>query len=105
MGKAWQRLGNDDRRFDAYIKSHQLNPTHPDVAREAGIAAMDIRKPDLAVAVTKRAVIASPEDAGLKANLALAYLFCGQSQEAMTVVTESLQMDPEDQITLRLVRS
>ena len=56
LGKVHQRLGRYARGLDWFAAAHRVNPAHPDVAREASIAAMDAGRPELAVEFCERAV-------------------------------------------------
>jgi tetratricopeptide (TPR) repeat protein len=102
MGKIYQRFKDNESALDCFSKSHQNNPTHRDVAREAAIAAMESRKPELAVGFCERAIQAQPSNAGLRANLALALLFSDRPHEAREVVSYSLKLDPNDTITANI---
>ena len=103
IGKACQRLGEFAAALDAFARSHELNPDQPDVAREAGLTAMDLRRADLAIHYTSRAIAANPSDPGLLANLALCHLFNQSPQAALDVAQRALDGDPSDEITQRIV--
>ncbi len=102
-GMAHRRLGESSAALDCFARAHELNPDQPDVAREAGLAALEERRPDLAIRFASRAVRANPADAGLVANLALAHLFNQSPQAALDVATRALAADPSDTITRRIV--
>jgi Flp pilus assembly protein TadD len=80
-------------------RAYQVNPSQPDVAREASMSAMDLGRNDDAIAYAYRAVQITPQDPGLLANLALAYLLAGQISHAQTCVAQSLAVSPNDKIT------
>lgn len=103
LGKIHQRLGDYEGGLRWFSRSHRVNPDHPDVAREAAIAAMDAGRPGEAVSFCERALEADSNDAGLKANLALALLFSEKPAEARAVAGEALRRAPEDGITARIV--
>jgi tetratricopeptide (TPR) repeat protein len=103
LGKVYQRLGDYERGLDWFARSHRVNPDHPDVAREASIAAMDAGRPEEAVGYCERALEASPDDAGLRANLALALLFSGKPAEAKVAGADALGRNPADAITAQVV--
>ena len=42
LGKVYQRLGQHDESLDWFGKALKLNPSQPNVAREAGLAALDV---------------------------------------------------------------
>jgi tetratricopeptide (TPR) repeat protein len=104
LGKIYQRLGDYEHGLAWFSRAHRVNPDQPDVAREASIAAMDLRRSEEAIAFCERAIEATPNDPGLRANLALALLFSGKPGEARTVAQEALARDPADQITTQIVR-
>jgi tetratricopeptide (TPR) repeat protein len=103
LGKVHQRLGDEQRRLEWLARSHRVNPDHPDVAREAALAAMDADQPEAAIGYCQRAIEADPDDAGLRANLAVALLFSGKPAEARAVAREALGRDPKDEITAQIV--
>ncbi len=102
-GKACQRLDDHKTAVRWFAHAHRLNPDQPDVAREASISAMEEGRPEEAVAFCTRALEASPEDAGLYANLALALLFSNRPVDAKAVAAASLARDPSDTITKQIV--
>jgi tetratricopeptide (TPR) repeat protein len=102
VGKAYQRLGESDNALKWFSQSHGVNPTHPDVAREAAIAAMELGRPAEAIPFCERAIKANPNDPGLCANLALATLFSGNAASAASLANNALQRDPKDRITRRI---
>ncbi len=104
LGKVHQRLGDYEHAFQWFSRAHRVNPDHPDVAREAAIAAMEVGRPEEAVPFSQRAIEVKPDDAGLRANLALALLFSDKPREAQAVAREALCRDPADEITDRIVR-
>lgn len=65
---------------------------------------MEVGQPENAIPYCRRALEVRPEDAGLRANLALAILFSGKPTEAEGEAKEALRRDPHDQITSQLVR-
>jgi tetratricopeptide (TPR) repeat protein len=104
LGKVYQRLEDPARGLEWFARAHRVNPDQPDVAREASIAAMDAGRPAEAVGFCERALRAEPDNAGLRANLALALLFCERIEEARKEVRDALARDPADGITQTLAR-
>jgi Flp pilus assembly protein TadD len=98
-GKAHQALGESELALDSFSASRLLNENNPDVAREAGISAMECGRPQLAIEFTRAALKLKPDDPGLQANLGLAHLFAQQPQVARTVLDAALAKDPNDKIT------
>jgi tetratricopeptide (TPR) repeat protein len=98
IGKIHQRLGDQKAAFSWFLKSHNINPTQPDVAREAGLAAMDSGLVQEAVQLCFSAVKLSPDDMGLQCNLALAYLLAGDDARANECARVAVASAPEDEI-------
>ena len=92
LGKIHQRLAdhNTALQYFNFIRAHEINPAHPDVTREASIAAMDSGNPE-AVGLAQAAVAINPTNAGLRANLALALLFSQRPAEALAVAETALR--------------
>jgi tetratricopeptide (TPR) repeat protein len=99
MGKIHQRLGERPEALGCFARAHQLQPSQPDVAREAGIAASDMGDGPAAVRFTKAAIASKPEDAGLVSNLALALLIHGEIAQARAAAAEAHTRAPHDPIT------
>lgn len=99
VGKTHQRLGDVTSALSWFERANQVNPSQPDVAREASLCAMEIGRGDAAVAFANRAVQVEPDSAGLHANLALAYLLAGRIDEASRSIRHSLSSDPSDTIS------
>jgi tetratricopeptide (TPR) repeat protein len=98
-GKVHQRLGEEEAAFSFFGRAYQANPSQPDVAREASLLAMDLGRADAAIVYAHRAMQVEPESAGLRANLALAYVLAGKTAEAKRCIEDSLRMDPADTIS------
>jgi Flp pilus assembly protein TadD len=99
LGKIHQRLGDQPAAFAWFAKAHAVKPDQPDVAREAGIAALDIGRFADALALCQTAVRHSPDDPGLVCNLALAHCLAGQDAEAERCAADAVQRDPKDAIS------
>ena len=99
IGKVYQRLGDQDAALEWFTRAHAINPSHPDVAREAGIAALDLGRVEEALAFCLAAVASHPDDPGLVCNLALAHCLAGQDTDALRCVAEAADRDPSDTMT------
>ena len=97
--KVRQRLGDEKAAFEWFERAYQVNPSQPDVAREASLTAMNIGRTDAAVVYAFRATQIEPESAGLHANLALVYVLDGQLEQARKSIEHSLGLDPSDTIS------
>jgi Flp pilus assembly protein TadD len=74
-------------------------PEQPDVAREAGLAALELGDNKRAEALFRSAIQRSPSDAGLVANLALAQLLRGLVDEAHASASEAVARNPGDRVS------
>jgi tetratricopeptide (TPR) repeat protein len=104
IGKGYQALGDSDKACDAFGKAYAIQKENPDVAREYMFECLEIGRTTEAISAAEHAVNLSPKDAGLHANLALAYTLAGRITNAQTSVSKSLQIDPNDSISLTLRR-
>jgi Flp pilus assembly protein TadD len=107
LGKIYQRLGDQSESLRWFLLAYEANPTQPDVAREAGLAALDSGHHADAACLFTAALRASPTDWGLHANLALAYLLTGRLEDARTHAELAFDRAPSDEVSanvLRLVR-
>ncbi len=102
LGKCYQRRREYEAALDFFTRAHAIKSDQPDVAREAAIAAMELRRPLDAVGFCERAIAANPDDPGLRANLALALLFSGQVDKAQDVADDACTRNPADEITARI---
>jgi Flp pilus assembly protein TadD len=99
LGKIHQRLGEQAAAFDWFTRAHAIKPDQPDVAREAGIAALDIGRVKDGLELCQTAVACNPDDAGLVANLALAHCLAGDDAEAQRCAAEAVERAPGDTIS------
>lgn len=97
-GKGSQRLGREQHAVDFFQRSLELKPDQPDVARECALALMRMGAYAEAVQVARHGCGAAPEDAGLRANLALAHLLGGELDAALEAAQAAVRMDGEDEI-------
>jgi tetratricopeptide (TPR) repeat protein len=74
------------------------------VAREAGLAALDCGESSLAVQLCSSAVDNNPDDIGLIANLALAYMLHGDDEEGVACARRAVDLDPEDEVSLNALK-
>jgi tetratricopeptide (TPR) repeat protein len=103
VGKIHQRLGAHAIAFDWFARAHGINPNQPDVAREAGVAALDAGLINEALALCRAAVANGPDDPGLICNLALAHCLAGQDAEAERCAAEAAARDPADAISANVL--
>jgi Flp pilus assembly protein TadD len=104
MGKIYQRLGNSEASLQVLKQAHQINPQQSDVAREAGLAALDCGVAADALKFCKVAVDLAPQDAGLVANLAWAHVISGDMKTAQSTIQQAVDASPEDKISQSIQR-
>jgi hypothetical protein len=99
QGKFLQLLGNFDASLDRLAKACLIDPNSAVFAREAGISATEAGKLDVAVFYAQEALKATPGDAGLRTNLAVAHLFAGNLAAAEKEINDARSAEPDDSIT------
>lgn len=104
VGKIHQRMGDDAAALEWFTMSHRIKRTNPDVAREAALCAMNLGRAKQAVEFAAAASELKPEDAGLVANLALAFLLDNRPQEAREKAEEAVNADAEDVVSRNVLR-
>lgn len=104
MGKIFQRLGENDKALNWFSKSHRVNPAQPDVAREAGLTALDTGEFQQAVDFIEAVIRVSPNDPGLVSNLALAQVLAGSIEKAHHSASVAVAAARHDGIVLAVFR-
>lgn len=99
IGKVHQRFRDHEKALSAFDRACQIDSSNANVPREAAQSALELGKHDAAIAYTKRAIQIDPADHGLKANLALAYLFATRIPEAQEAVEAALAANRNDPVT------
>lgn len=99
IGKAHQALGDSENACESFGKAYGLQKENADVAREYMFECLNLGRAAKGIAAARHAVQLKPDDAGLTANLALALLIGGKLDEAADVITNSLSIAPEDEIS------
>jgi Flp pilus assembly protein TadD len=96
LGKLHQRIGKPEASLTWFLRARELQPADHDVAREAGIAAIETGRTMLAVTLCRAAVELEPGDPGLAANLAIALLVDGKLEEARTTLRRARDAAPSN---------
>ncbi|WPD21237.1 MAG: tetratricopeptide repeat protein [Candidatus Electrothrix scaldis] len=99
IGKIYQRLGDHATSLEWFTRAYMLNPTDPNMAREAGLAALDCGEAKTALTFCQAAVDNKPDDYGLLCNLALAHMLSGNDEAAVQCATRAVEADPTDEIS------
>lgn len=102
IGKGHQALGDSNAACDSFRASFDIEKENPDVAREYMFECLNLGRGSDGVSAARHAVSLEPNNAGLHANMALAFLVDGQLDNADAAASKSLQLDPSDQITQRV---
>lgn len=102
LGMARRAASDPLGAFEAFERAYQVHPTHGDVAREFGAQCLALGLGAQGVAVSERNCGLHPNDAGLRANLALACVIAGDMSRAKAEVMRAIAMDPSDAITRSL---
>jgi Flp pilus assembly protein TadD len=103
-GKGYQVLGNHEAANAEFKSSFDLQKSNADVAREYASSCLELGKGDEAIRVNQHAITLTPDDAGLYANLALAFLIAGRNADSKVAIDRSLEMAPNDTISLAVRR-
>jgi tetratricopeptide (TPR) repeat protein len=104
MGKAHQALREPTAACEAFGRAYAIQKKNADVAREYSFECLEVGQTSEGVAAAEHALSLKPRDAGLLANLALAYTVAGRTSEALAKVEEALAIDPADKISVNLRR-
>jgi len=104
LGKIYQRLQNDAKSLSYFSRAADIVPEHPDVSREAGVAALNLGDGPKAEFYCQAACRNAPEDSGLISNLACAYLINGHVERALSTAQEAIARNPDDHITKTVLR-
>lgn len=104
MGKAHQALREPTAACEAFGKAYAIQKENADVAREYMFECLEVGRTSEGIAAAEHAQSLEPRDAGLLANVALAYTLAGRTSEALSKVEESISIDPTDKITVNLKR-
>jgi tetratricopeptide (TPR) repeat protein len=103
-GKAQQALGDHEGAYESLRRAHGINSGHVDVAREFVAECLETGRAaegaEIAEALSRR----EPKNAGLLANLAVAYLIDGRLDDASRAADAALQLDGTDAITVSVRR-
>ena len=103
-GKAFQSLGEHAKAVESFRSAYRINADQPDVSRELAEGLLQTGRFGEAENIAREVSDRSPQDAGLKANLALALLLDGHVSAAQQAIAEALRLDPTDAISKALAR-
>jgi Flp pilus assembly protein TadD len=97
-GKVLQRLDRHEEARKQFELAFRVDPRQAGIAREVALEAGELGDGASAVRFCKIAVSLSPRDAGLVANLSVAFLISGQLEDAAGAANEAARMDPKDRV-------
>ena len=101
-GKAYQALGDLRGARGSFQSAFALHPENPDVGRELVLAHLELSEYREALPIAKLLADTYPNDAGLRANYAVALVLDGQIGTSQKVIADALQLDPSDTVTRAL---
>jgi tetratricopeptide (TPR) repeat protein len=105
-GKAEQLLSQHEAAYQAFHRAYGIERgRNADVGRELVLECLETGRGPEAVSVAEQTTHAEPQNPGLKANLALAYLINGQNDDAARAASEAMGLDPEDEVTASAARA
>jgi tetratricopeptide (TPR) repeat protein len=102
-GKALQALGDHEAACDSLRRAHDINGNDLDVSRELVTECLETGRSTEAVRLAEAMSCREPQNAGLLANLALAYLMDGRLDEASRAADAASKFDVTDSV-IALVR-
>jgi tetratricopeptide (TPR) repeat protein len=103
-GKGLQALGEHTLAVESFLAAYRLHSDDPEMGRELGAELLETGRFPEAVRVARSISDRRPQDAGMKANVALAQLLAGDIAAAQQTVAEALKLDPNDSITKALAQ-
>jgi tetratricopeptide (TPR) repeat protein len=96
-GKAQQLLGDHEQAYESFHRSYKIDEgKNPDSGVQLLLECLETGRGGEAVQVAETISKAQPDNAGMLANLALAYLINGQVAEAARAASNAEAMDPDD---------
>jgi tetratricopeptide (TPR) repeat protein len=101
-GKAYQANGDHTQAARSFESAYAIESKNPDVGRELVVEYLHVGRFSDAVRIADAVSSMHPEDAGLRANLALALLMDRQAVRAREVIAEARRQDPGDPISQAL---
>jgi tetratricopeptide (TPR) repeat protein len=100
-GKAEQLLGDHEEAYQSFHRSYKIDEgKNPDSGLQLVLECLETGRGGEAVHLAELTVHNDPENAGMLANLSLAYLINGQIDDAVRASHEAEAMDPEDEAIL-----
>ncbi|MGE3241516.1 MAG: tetratricopeptide repeat protein [Pirellulales bacterium] len=98
-GKASSALGDVEGAYNAFRRSHELEPNERLILQELAGVCLELGKFTEAVDHAQQAVAFQPDNHELIGNLALAQLLAGNIAAAQNSINAALKLGPNDQIT------
>ncbi|HEY4941175.1 MAG TPA: tetratricopeptide repeat protein [Rhizomicrobium sp.] len=98
-GVARRALGDRQEAYAAFARAYGLAPGEIEAGRNLVAECMTLGYSEEAKVVAKVVCALAPDDAGLRANYALALLTNGDLSEALNEVQQAQTADPQDEIS------
>lgn len=103
-GKAEQAAGDHEAAHESLSRAYAINSENVDVARELVAECLETGRAAEGIHIAEALCQREPRNAGLLANLAVAYLIGCRLEEAGRAADSALQLDRSDPITVSLRR-
>lgn len=97
-GKALQALGDHEAAYESLRRAHEINGIDLDVSRELVAECLETGRATEAVRVAEAMSCREPRNAGMLANLALAYLMDGRLDDAGRAADVASKFDVTDSV-------
>lgn len=102
MAKVYQATGDRELALQHFETAVKIEPSNPDLPREASIAAMDLGKVSQAVEYSEEALNRAPVNPGLLCNHAVNLMVMGRDEEALQNIERAMELDPGDEININV---
>jgi len=100
LGQAQQALGDHESAYQALHRAYLFDGgKNADLPKELVLECLETGRGAEAVSVAQDAMRLHPEDSGMLANLALAYVIDGQVDVAIQTADRAVAVDPRDDVS------
>jgi Flp pilus assembly protein TadD len=103
LGKVEQALGEHETALGWFEEASRREARNADIWREASLEAMAIGDGHRAAAYAQRAADLSPNNGGIRSNLALALLLQGLDADAHSAAASACRQHPDDVVSRRVL--
>lgn len=103
LGKAYQALDNHEQACQRFEDAFGIKSDEADICNELALEYMELERAPEAIKVLNKVRELMPKDAGITANLGLAFLLDDQMVNAKRIIADALKLDAQDKITKNLL--